>query len=110
MIRILIILFVVLITTSTYAQKIKIKKRTVCINKTEFVKWDNSLRFSETCTITHVKTETPLFSMKLYYYNRYDSVARKSIRQHYFNIRFLDFDGEFQSSLTTKKFFKALFN
>lgn len=110
MIRVLTILFVALLTIPAFAQKVKIKNKTACINKTEFVKWDNSLRFSETCTVTHVKTENPLFSMKLYHYDKYDSVARKSIRKHYYNIRFLDFDDELQCSMTTKKFFKALYN
>lgn len=108
--RTLIIFFVALITTPIFAQKIKIKDRVALVDNVEFVKWDNSLRAGFICQVSTIKADTPIFSMKLDYYEKYNSAARKYVNQHYYTIRFLDFEGELQTTLLTKKFFKALYN
>lgn len=106
----LIILFVALMATPMFAQKIKIKDRVASVDKVEFLKWDNSLRAGFACQVSHVKTDTPILSMKLYHYEKYNDAAKKYVKAGYYKVKFLDFDGEFQTTLMTKKFFKILYN
>lgn len=107
--KVLMILFVGLMVTPIFAQKVKIKNRVASIDNVAFVKWDNNLRISEVCQISHAESDNPILSMKLYYYDKYNAAAKKYIRTAYYLVRFLDFDGEFKTSMLTKKFFKTLY-
>jgi hypothetical protein len=95
--------------TPMFAQEVKIKDRVASIDKVAFVKWDNSLRAGFACQVSHAKTDTPILSMKLYYYEKYNTAAKKYVRTGYYKVKFLDFDGEFQTTMLTKKFFKTLY-
>lgn len=97
--KVLVILFVALLATPTFAQKVKIKKKTVYVDKVAFLTWENSFMSFESCPITLASGTIPVMSHKGYQYGN----------RCFVHFKFLDFDGDMWISFERKRFFKLLY-
>lgn len=111
-----ILIVLLALSFSTYAQKIKIKKGTVYVNKKEFLKIDREFGNE---TVTSLDDEV-IFTIKYYSFDKPNPARNNTndpnrfkypamIKQHYSVISFLDFDLKYETNLTRKKLFKAMY-
>lgn len=104
------------ISFSNYAQKVKIKKGTVYVDKKDFLKIDREFGNE---TVSSLDDEV-IFTIKYYSFDKPNPARNNTndpnrfkypamLKQHYSVISFLDFDLEYETDLSRKKLFKAMY-
>lgn len=114
--KLITLLFFINISLMLNAQEVKIKKGTVTIDGNQYVKWDRGMFTVGPHLVSYHSNKTPIFSLNWKSYEEPNPLREKSElypetkKVGYIILKFVDFDAEMTTYMSTKDLMKAMYN